>query len=252
MQFYDSNGQGICAEIDRLCDTTDTTYSRLAKTSRVNNALEQVISWIITADGTWQFDDKNFTTLPRGTATLTEGTNQYSFAADYLDIIRVEVLDLNGRYREIQPLDPEELGGMSWDEYFANTTSANSKGFPMWYDKNADGIVLAPAPTSTAVTLTNGLRVTFQRTGSLFTATSATTDDSTQPGFSSPFHVILAYMASIPYCVLYHPERVSAYMAKVGDTTPPTGMKRDLLQFYARRERDKRKTMTTKPPRQFK
>lgn len=250
MQFYDATTQqGICQEIDRLCDTSDTTYSRLAKTARVNQALEEVVSWIITADGTWQFDDKNFTTLPRGTANLSEGVAQYSFASDYLDIDAVEVLDTSGRWHKLKPLDPQVLGDRSWDEYFNNTSSANQKGFPEYYDKNADGIVLAPAPTSTALTLTNGLRVTFQRTGSLFTATSATTDDSTQPGFSSPFHVILAYMAAIPYCTQYHPERVSAYLAKVGNTVPPSGLKKGLLEFYARRDKDQRKVMTMKPIR---
>ena len=79
MQFYDSSGKGICAEIDRLCDSNDTSYTRLAKTSRVNNSLEELVGEIINADGTWQYDDTNYTTTPFGTGTLVSGQISYSF-----------------------------------------------------------------------------------------------------------------------------------------------------------------------------
>lgn len=250
MKFYDATyGQGICQEIDRLCDTTDTTYPRKDKTARVNQALETVVSWIITSDGTWEFDDKNFSTIPVGTGTLTEGVAQISFASDYLDIIKVEVKDTQGYWHSVKPLDPKELGGLSWDEYFgANSDGTPKTGFPTHYNKFADGIILGPAPTSTSVTLTNGIRVTFQRTGSLFTVATDTSADNTEPGFASPFHVLLAYMAAIPYCMTYKKDRVGVYLAHVGDTEPrPTGMKAALLKHYARRERDEVSQATMAP-----
>lgn len=249
MQFYDAtNKRAICQEIDRLCDTTDSTYPRVDKTARVNTALEEVVTWIIQADGTWQFDDNNYTTLPRGTGTLLEGIAQYSFATEYLDIIEVEILDKAGLYHKIKPIDEAELGDMGWDEYFGVLNGTANVGFPLYYDKNADGLKLGPAPTASAVTLAAGIRVTFQRNANLFTVATDTTADTTQPGFASPFHVVLAYMAAIPYCMAYKKDRVALYTQKVGDTEPPTGMKRDIQTFYSRRERDKRKVMT---PRQI-
>lgn len=240
MQLYDAtNKQGICQEIDGLCDTTDTTYSRERKTSRINQALEEVVGWILNADGTWQFDDRNYSTLPIGVGTLVEGQTSYSFADKFLDIEEVDILDLNGIYKRVIPFDPDELG-MSFEEYFGITTSTTPTGFPLYYDKVGDSIKLAPAPSSSYCTLTNGLKVRFSRTGYLFTVASDTTADTTEPGFVSTYHPILAYMASIPYCMTYKPERVAAYAAKVGQ------MKKDMLDFYSRREKDKRHVMTPK------
>lgn len=241
--------QGIVEEIDRLCDSNDTSYPRPDKTSRVNRSLETVIGWIITADGTWQFDDTNFSDHPRGRGTLVEGQEDYSFTSEYLDIEAVEIRDTGSpaKYRRIPPIDHDMLEGLSPQEYFGLTSAGNpATGFPQWYDKNGDTIRLYPAPTSTSVTLTNGIRIWFKRTASLFTVTTGTGEDTKEPGFASPFHVILAYMAAIPFCMAHKPERVPRYAAVVGDTVPPTGMKRDILAFYGHREADKRKVMTMK------
>ena len=245
MQFYDStNKRAICQEIDRLCDTTDTSYPRLDKTSRVNDALERVLSWIITADGTWQFDDENYTTHPIGTGTLVSGQHEYTFTDKILDIESVSILDLNGIYRQITPFDSSEVGE-SFEEYFGVDSGEPQNGIPQYYDKVGNSIFLDKNPTSSYVTLASGIKVRFKRTASLFTATSATSADTTVPGFASPFHVILAYMASIPYCMTYKKDRVAAYLAFVGDTFPlPTGMKKDIIELYSHREKDKRSKMT--------
>lgn len=248
MQLYDLETQtGLCQEIDRLCDSTDKSYSRLAKTARLNDANGLVVAWIIGADGTWQFDDSNYTDLPVGVGTLEEGLAQYSFAIEFLDIIEVEVKDQNGRWHKLKPIDPAELGDLTWDQYFGvNADGTPYKGLPRNYDKNADGIVLGPAPAGAFVTLVGGLRVTFQRKAVSFTPASTTADDTMQPGFASPFHVILAYMASIPYCMSYKKDRVPAYMQKVGDTVPASGMKKAILDHYGRRQKDVRKVATMK------
>lgn len=245
MQFYNSTTKdGICQEIDRLCDTTDTTYTRLDKTSRVNNALEEVISWLLNADGTWQFDDDNYTTTPSGNATLVSGQITYSFADKLLDILEVDVLDTNGYYKKIKAFDPSEVG-VSFEEYFNITydgsTYTASTGFPDYYDKVGNTIRLSNSPTSANVTLTKGLKVRFKRTASLFTPASDTSADTQVPGFASPFHSILAYMASLPYCATYKKDRVGLYDKKVQD------IKREMLKFYGKREKDKRKVMTFIP-----
>ena len=216
----------------------------------MNNALEKVIGWIITADGTWQFDDTNFTDHPRGTGTLVEGQEDYSFASEYLDIEAVEILNTGSpaMYIRIKPLDHAMLGGMSPEEYFGLTSAGNPQtGWPQYYDKNGDTIRLYPAPTSTLVTLTSGIRVWFKRTASLFTVTTGTGADTKVPGFASPFHVILAYMGALPYCALYKKDRVAWLMNEIGDTEPPSGMKRTIIRFYGLREADTRKVMTMKP-----
>jgi hypothetical protein len=240
MQFYDAtNKQGICQEIDRLCDSNDTSYPRVDKTSRVNNDLEDLVGKIIISDGTWQYDDTNHTDHPRGKGTLVEGQEDYSFAAEYLQIEAVEVLDTNNYYNRLKPLDHQELNGLSPQEYFGVDSSGDPvTGMPEYFDQVGDTIRLYPAPTSGNVTLASGLRVWFKRTASLFTVASDTSADTTTPGLPSPYHVLLAYMASLPYCMGYKKDRVALYEKKIQEMTE------NLLKHYAYREQAKVKTLT--------
>lgn len=238
MQFYNATTKdAICQEIDRLCDTSDTEYSRLDKTSRVNRSQEVVGTWIRGADGFWQFDDSNYTDLPIGVGTLVSGQLSYTFASDFLDILEVDILGTSGVYQRVTPFDPDELG-MSFEEWRNHTTSTTQSGFPRFYDKVGDTIKFDVAPTATHVTLANGVKVRFKRTTKDFTATSATSSDTTEPGFASPFHIILAYMAARPYCAQYKPERLNFIDREVGR------MKEDMVGWYSRREKDKRSIMT--------
>ena len=198
------------------------------------------MGWLINSDGTWQFDDSNYTTLPIGTYTLVEGQTSYTFASDFLDIEEVDVLNSSGQYVKLTPIDHLDLGDSSIEEYFNITSSNTPKGMPEYYDKWEDSIKLYPAPTSGSVTLANGLKVYFKRTASLFTVATDTTADTTTPGFASPWHVIVAYMASIPYCATYKKDRVSYLMSEVAR------LKDELINHYARREKDKRKIISVK------
>src|SRR3990167_2536928 len=239
--FDDTDKKGISQKIDFLCDSSDTSYPRIDKTREVNEALKSLIGEIIFNDGNWQMDDPNQTDYPRGTVTLVEGQQLYSFATEYLSIELVEILDLNGIYRKIKPLDPSELGDQSPDEYFGEDSSGNpTKGFPEYYDKVGRHIRLYPAPAATSVTLAAGIRISFQRNPVVFTAVSTTATDSAEPGLSTE-HDILAYMAAIPYCILYKKDRVVPYMNIIEQK------KKNILKAYGRREQDSRKRATMKP-----
>lgn len=231
----------INAEARDLCDANTTSYPAATLLRRINAALEKVVGWIITADGTWQFDDSNFTTNPIGTGTLQEGIASYTFSNDFLEIEMVKVKDLNGIYILLTPFDESELG-MSAEEYFNNQT-----GMPTHYDKVGKTIKLYPTPSAASCTLIAGLKTHFKRTADLFLETVPGTPDnvSKEPGFASTYHYILSYMAAIPYCMKYKKDRVALYEGIVGDIgVTPTGMKRDIINFYSMRERDKTKRMT--------
>lgn len=234
MQF-NSHAQNldIVSEINTLCDSDAESYTINDKTRRVNSGMEILVAKIITADGVWQFDDTNYTDNPRGTGTLVEGQESYAFTSEYLEIEQVDVLDIGGRWRRLKQLDPDDLGGLTPEEYFGSTTSSTTKGLPLYYDIQGDSIRLYPAPTSTAVTLSGGLRVFFKRTASLFT----TSDTTKEPGIASPFHILLAYYASIAFCATYKKDRV-AWLQLQWDN----GIK-DLIKFYGHRNEDRRKVM---------
>ncbi len=236
MQFYDAtNKRAICQKIDRLCDSDDTSYPRLNKTAEVNDALEQIVGWIINADGTWQWDDTNNTDFPTGTQTLVSGQSVYSFNDKFLQLLEVQIKDKEGNWYILPPIDQKEYSDTAPLEQDFSTS-----GLPQYYDKiTDDSIKIYPAPDNgVTVTLDNGLKIKYKRTASLFTATSATTADTTEPGFASPYHEILAYMASIPYCMTYKKDRVALYEKRVMD------LKKELITHYSQREKDKRKEMS--------
>jgi len=226
--------EDINAEARDLCDATTTSYIAANLLRRINEAYERVIGWILEADGTWQYDDTNYTDLPIGTQTLVESQNAYSFSNKFLEIDEVQILDKNGDWAIIKPVDQKEYSDDTpLDEAFA------TDGIPECYDKIADDtIMLYPAPDDgTTVTLASGLKIKFRRTASIFTSAEVTTGTKV-PGFISSAHYILSYMAAIPYCMKYKKDRVGLYEKRVEE------YKQAIIKSYSRRERDKRRVMT--------
>ena len=224
-----ATNQDLTSEIDSLCDSDSVSYPLVSKVRRINGALEELIADILLADGNWEWDDTNQTTNPIGTGTLVEAQAGYTFASEYLFILEISIKDLNGKYIKIDPIDRSEIpDGMSIEEYYGTGT-----GFPVGYDKLGDTITLYPAPTATAVTLSAGLKIHFQRTADLFT----TSDTTQEPGLPSTHHILLAYMASVPYCVSYKKDRVPWLEKKIDS------MRKSLIKFFAHRAKDERNIM---------
>ena len=224
---------GICQEIDGLCDSDTTSYPVADKTRRVNSALEQVVGWIINSDGTWQWDDSNYTDLPVGTQTLVAGQSAYTFNDKFLQLIEVQVKDDEGNFKIIYPIDQKE-----YSNEFPLEEDFETDGFPQYYDKISDDTIkFYPAPSAADCTLASGLKIKFKRTAHLFVAG----DTPAVPGFASPYHVILAYMAALPYCMTYKPERIALYQNKILE------LKAELIKHYSQREKDTQKYMTMSP-----
>jgi hypothetical protein len=218
------------AEARSLCDADTTSYPAAALLRRINEAYEQVVGWLINADGTWQFDDTNNTDLPIGTQTLVAGQSAYTFNDKFLQLLEVQIKDDEGNFRIIQPIDQREYSDESpLEEDF------ETNGFPQYYDKVSDDTIkLYPAPATADCTLTNGLKIKFKRTAAIFTSDEVTTGTKV-PGFASPYHYILSYMAALPYCMSYKKDRVALYEKRVGE------LKAELIKLYSAREKDKRK-----------
>ena len=114
----ETKGHDIVSLINSLCDTDYLSYVPADKVLNVNVFYEELVGEIINADGTWQYDDTNYTDHPRGRGTLVEGQEDYSFALEYLQIDAIEILNLNNVYVRINPLDHQELKDLSPQEYF--------------------------------------------------------------------------------------------------------------------------------------
>jgi|SRR3990167_1332364 len=244
MQFYDAtNKRAICQGIDRICDSDDTAYPRLDKTAEVNDGLEELVGIIVAELGNnfWRWDDTNQTDLPKGSGTLAEGQEWYSFASEYLKVEEIRILNINGTPIKIEQIDEDIMNGLSWEEYFGlNSDLTAKKGFPSHYQLLGDSIRLGPAPTSTAVTLASGLEIDFVRTSVLFTPVSTTAADTTNPGIPSPYHKLLVYYGSLTYCMKYKRDRVAWLEKKWSDGVD------DLIKHLSKRNPDHRDVMTNK------
>lgn len=235
----------INQEARDLCDANTTSYPAATLLRRINAAYERVIGWIINSDGTWQFDDSNYSDLPIGTQTLVDSQSAYTFNDKFLQILEVQIKDVNGNWKILKPLDQVDYSGETpIDEIFETT------GLPIYYDKvSEDTIKLLPAPDNgISVTLTSGLKIKFKRTADLFTTAQVTTGTKV-PGFISTYHYILSYMAALPYCQSYKKDRVATYERIIGDFDKPIGMKKGILEAYALREKDVKNIMTMAPIR---
>jgi len=224
----------INLETRALCDADSTSYPDAILLRRINAASEEIVGKIIGLDGTWQFDDSNFTDFPIGITDLVNSQSDYDFDVAMLSVERVEVLDKDGIWHLLSLIDKSQIDG-------AMVEYRKIDGLPDEYDKQGSSIFLYPSPDNgVKVTLTAGLKVYFQRTASIFTAAQVTTGTKV-PGFASPFHIILCYMAALPYCMSFKKDRVALYEKKIMD------LEKDLIKFYSLREKDKRKIMTNKP-----
>lgn len=168
-----------------LTTTNSSSFPAADMLIEINNAYERVASLIVAADGRWEWDDTNQSDLPIGTTTLVDGQQDYTFATDHQAIDRVEVLDANGNYQLLTPIDQKDVG-VALDEY------KETNGLPTEYDKRGSSIFLYPPPASGSVTLAKGLKVYYQRGPDLYTSAQVSTGTKV-PGFNSLYHDLIAY-----------------------------------------------------------
>ena len=231
MQFSDSaNLTGIVEEIDFYINTDSTSYPLKQKARNVNRRLDDVVSIILASDGRWEWDDSNQTDLPIGTSTLVNNQQDYEIAgATFLKITRVEVKDINGNYRKLEPIDQRNITTESLTEF------QKTAGKPLFYDKIGDSVFLYPKPSTALVTASAGLKVYFKRIPSYFSY-----DDTTKtPGFAPLYHRILSVGAALDYAI------ANEMVNKINILTPIMAkLEQGLIDFYSSRSQDEQARMT--------
>jgi len=222
----------IITEARKLVDADSTSYLDADILRRVNIAYEEVVGKLIALDKNWNFGDSNYTSLPTGLKTLTAGTKEYTFDSTLLTIMGASVLDDSGLWHTLSLIDEMEIvkSGIDLAEY------EKTDGLPWAYAKRENFIVLYPAPAAAKVTVTNGLKVYFQRTADVFTAAQVTTGTKT-PGFASPYHILLSMKAALPYAISYKPERVPYLLNEINR------IEKEMIDFYSIRGKDEKAVM---------
>lgn len=202
--------------------TADITFS-------ANRALERAVSLIRDSQGRWQWDDSNNTDFPRATRAVTAGRNDYDLDQTHYRIERVEARDTNGEWRRLIPYDQKDVEG-SLTEFTDDT------GFPLFYDKVGNSLIISPSFNFTDTGDTKSLKVFYERGASYF----ATTDTSKAPGFNPLFHELIPLWCAYDYAFINGKEIKDDLLARIGS------MEEQLKDYYALRDRDEHVRLTAK------
>lgn len=216
----------IKADADFLLGTDSTTYLDVDKTRNANLALDEATSIIIGCDGTWQFDDSNYTDRPVGTTDIVLNQQDYSFNEEHLYVEAVEVKGQDGKWIKLQPID------VYLDQ--ENTTISdlmNVAGEPQYYDKVGDSVLIYPVANYNQ---DDSLRVHFQRKMEHFVIGDTTKTAGFAPHLSRFISVCMAYDFAIAF---QHPKQ-SFLLAEKNRYT-------DLVKkFYSKRVKDERRSLS--------
>lgn len=246
VQFSDSsNKQGLVEDIDFLVGTDSTSYPTAQKTRNINQWYYKVVSWILAAESTWEWDDSNYTDFPIGLTTMVASQEDYTLPmavstgtcggasastsnpATTLKLLGVSVKDSGGNWRKLKRVDESELRSADLEEVY------KTAGMPIYYKELGNSIKLLPAPTAAATTLSCGLKIYFQRTMDEFTAS----DTTQQPGFAATFHRILSWGGAYDYALAKGLDQAKAFRQEIEQ------MKSDLQKFYGERNKDEKVRM---------
>jgi hypothetical protein len=207
----------IFSEARYLVSANSTSYPDANLLIRVNQAGEEVVAKFIAKSKKLKFDDNNNTDLPIGTGTLTDNRQDYALDSTLLIIDRVEIKDINGLWHKLTSLDENNITD-ALGEY------KKTPGLPDEYSKRANSLFFYCPPSSTKVTLTNGLKIYYQRgfrpiTCNTWVNNACTAgelfDGTIEPGFASAYHIILAYKAALPYANAFKKDRVAFILTEI-------------------------------------
>lgn len=205
-----------------ITTASETVTLPLAEFFRsANEWNRQVGTWIMQVQGSWKWDDNNYTTFPTATTDLVANQRDYALPTTALKIERVEVLDGAGNYYVVNPVTKEWIRDQAVSEFYEDS------GTPLYYSMEGNSVVLYPAPASGSVTLTAGLKIYVNRTINTF----AITDTSTKPGFVENFHRIISVGSALDYASSrLMKDSIQMLVSKLNS------LKSDLQEFYSARE----------------
>lgn len=229
----------INTEIRSLTDTDSTSLTNATLLYRVNEVYKEIVGRLIAIDQRWVFGDENYTAEPTFTQNLVNAQKPYDFpSSTFLNAYNVEVLDKGGIWHLLKRITLEDIKsqGIAQLEYY------KTNGLPIEYEMRDNFIYLYPAPDNgVSVTLASGLRVIGQRGADVFTSAQVTTGTK-EPGFASPYHMLLVYRAALPQLIKYKPNRVPAVLNEINR------LDKGLMEFYSNKGRDEHKRMTMNQP----
>lgn len=189
-----------------LTNTDSSSYTNANLLIAFNSYYDRIIGRILseTAGSKFLHGDVNHTAFPTYDQNLVAGTQMYRIQAlatgTYPNriepeiILGVEVANSSGDYQPLHRITLRDINnmGIGQSEYQA------TNGMPREYEIREGNVVLYPAPSAAATTLTNGLRIFFLRNAEQLDDVTSTT---VYPGIPSPWHDLLTYGAAYDYAI---------------------------------------------------
>ena len=224
MYFSDTSSYstGLCQDIDFLCHTDTSSYPLKDKARNINAWYRKAVTWIREGHGLWQYDDSNLTSLPVYTFTLVDEQQDYELPSTAQTVERVEVLDKNGDYQVVQPIDKSEVTDESMSEF------EETPGLPIYYDLVGRSILTYPKPGTSFITTSAGLKVYVSIDVEAFNSTTG----KREPGFASNFHRILSLGGAFDF--EEDPTKKNYLLAQINE------MRSEITGFYSTRDTEKR------------
>jgi len=208
MQFKPSLGsQGIVNDVYFLTGTDSTSFP-IADLVRIANKVCHrlgLLAW--KSDNQWDFDDSNQTDLPIATDDLVDDQEDYAIPTTTFDIKGVDIKDSSGNWVKLQHKTKAEIK-IAMDEFM------DTKGIPKYYFLEGGSVRLKPAPDTTMVTASEGLKLHMARDVTEFTVSSTTTE----PGFPTSLHQLVSHEIALEYSGINGLSDKFEYLsAKVGE-----------------------------------
>jgi len=229
MLYNDSNGTGICQEIDSLCGTNSTTYPLSDKTRRLNSALDDYFHISMKTCGDWSVEDSGRTDFAIATTNLVASQTNYAFPSELLILERVETSDSAGNWTLLDPIIEKEIN-YALEEYKDVASIPNS------YRKVGNSLFIYPASSSN---VTSGLKLYYRRAFTYATQSTGTFTP-TSPAIPTIHHTWLAYTASLPYLI-------SKGLSQKNDiASERERFTKQIEDYYSGREKDRALKITGK------
>ncbi|MHA1305428.1 MAG: phage adaptor protein [Candidatus Heimdallarchaeaceae archaeon] len=208
MKFNDAtNETGICQDVWFLTGTDSTSFP-LKDLARIANKVYHrlaLLAW--RSDNRWDFDDSNKTDLPIATDDLVDGQEDYAIPTTAFDIKRVEIKNSSGDWVKLRRITHSKVKE-AMDEFH------ETKGVPTYYLLEGSSIRLKPAPDTTQVTASEGLKIHMARDVTEFVST----DTTKTPGFPTPLHQLFSHEIALEYAGINGLKDKFEYLsAKVGE-----------------------------------
>jgi hypothetical protein len=187
------------------------------------------------------FDDKGYTTAPRGTFAGAT-TRDYNFDDSYkmLKLKLVNVTYDGTNYYPATPVDSADLLTQGIAVKDPNVDGHFSLTSPQ-YDLTANGFNLYPKFTAAQVTAGAKVYVEWWRMPRAFATTGT---DAYQPCMDFQFHHFPSVGASYEYCKLYKPELAKVLKEDLyGDGGKKQGLITDLTGWYASKQPSSRRAI---------